>query len=250
MAPGTLINRVADSLRRQIATAEPGSRLPSEEDLQEQHGVSRGTVRSALKVLIGEGLIESRGSRGYYTRADQPYEYWPDDFEHALRRKDTAESGADAWAASVRAQGRTPRQEVEVAMIPPPVKVVQRLDTQPGELVVVRRRLRWVDDRPTMTADSYYPRDVADGTAIMQAGDVIIPGGLMRAAGHPQAYFIDEDNPRPPTPEESALLELSPGTAVLESIRIGYNHDDRPVRVIITIAPGGRVVTKRRVQAE
>ena len=103
---------------------------------------------------------------------------------------------------------------------------------------------------PFMTADSYYPRDVAERTAIMQAGNVTVPGGLMRAAGHPNVRFRDEEIGRPPTPEEADRLGLSAGTAVIENLRIGYNRDDRPVRVIISIVPGDRGVIIRESGAE
>jgi len=50
---------MADDLRR-VGSGElaPGAMVPSELALVEQHGVSRGTVRSALALLVNEGLIE------------------------------------------------------------------------------------------------------------------------------------------------------------------------------------------------
>ena len=55
---------VADSLRRKIALGlyRPGDVLPSERQLAEGMGVSRITVREALRVLQGERLVESRRS--------------------------------------------------------------------------------------------------------------------------------------------------------------------------------------------
>lgn len=55
---------VADSLRRKIwlGLYRPGDLLPSERQLAEDLGVSRITVREALRVLQGERLIETRRS--------------------------------------------------------------------------------------------------------------------------------------------------------------------------------------------
>jgi len=55
---------VAESLRRNIALGlyRPGDLLPSERQLAEGMGVSRITVREALRVLQGEQLIETRRS--------------------------------------------------------------------------------------------------------------------------------------------------------------------------------------------
>lgn len=60
MAPRGTYRQIADDLRRRIGSGElaPGEMIPSELALVEQHGVSRGTVRSALALLVDDGLIE------------------------------------------------------------------------------------------------------------------------------------------------------------------------------------------------
>jgi DNA-binding FadR family transcriptional regulator len=58
---------LSDALRARILTRElrPGDRLPIEPDLAEQYGVSRSTVREALRVLASQGLVStSRGVLG------------------------------------------------------------------------------------------------------------------------------------------------------------------------------------------
>ncbi|ALE82775.1 hypothetical protein XF36_06060 [Pseudonocardia sp. HH130629-09] len=60
MAPRGTSHRIAEDLRHRIRDGElmPGSFLPSEAQLCEQHGVARGTVRAALAVLVGDGVAE------------------------------------------------------------------------------------------------------------------------------------------------------------------------------------------------
>ncbi|MDH4279213.1 MAG: winged helix-turn-helix domain-containing protein, partial [Acidimicrobiia bacterium] len=55
-------HEIADDLRRTIESGdlEPGKVLPSEASLGTSHGASRVTIRKALEVLRGEGLVESR----------------------------------------------------------------------------------------------------------------------------------------------------------------------------------------------
>jgi GntR family transcriptional regulator len=63
---------VADEIRAEIAANDfrHGDLLPSEADLGSRFGVSRITVRKALEILRGEGLVESQQGRGWVvTRA-------------------------------------------------------------------------------------------------------------------------------------------------------------------------------------
>jgi GntR family transcriptional repressor for pyruvate dehydrogenase complex len=58
---------LADALRVRILTRQllPGQKLPIEPELAEEYGVSRSTVREALRVLATQGLVStSRGMQG------------------------------------------------------------------------------------------------------------------------------------------------------------------------------------------
>ncbi|MCP5095287.1 MAG: GntR family transcriptional regulator [Chloroflexi bacterium] len=60
--------QVAMTLRALITTGElrPSDQIPTEESLCETHGVSRGTVRKAVEMLMEEGLIEREQGRGSF----------------------------------------------------------------------------------------------------------------------------------------------------------------------------------------
>ncbi len=62
---------LADEVREQLAAniragaLAPGELIPSEDSLGEQFGVSRTSVREAIRELITLGVIERRGNRAY-----------------------------------------------------------------------------------------------------------------------------------------------------------------------------------------
>jgi len=59
---------VARRLRRRIDGGEwrDGAPIPSEPALTEWYGVSRTTVRSAIRILVDEGLLEVVPGKGTY----------------------------------------------------------------------------------------------------------------------------------------------------------------------------------------
>ncbi len=60
--------QLADRLRERISNGdwEPGHRLPSEQQLAGEYGVSRATVRSALRRLAESGLLRVRQGAGTF----------------------------------------------------------------------------------------------------------------------------------------------------------------------------------------
>ncbi|MER6003963.1 GntR family transcriptional regulator [Nonomuraea angiospora] len=237
--PRALYERVADTLRTSIERGElaPGDTLPPEQELAERHGVSRQTVRQALQQLTNEGLLSSGRGRGRTVRSQARLRWHLSHFEH----RGGHSADADAWATEVQDQGRVPLQEVSVGLEIPPKAVAERLNLDAErDIVVVRRRVRYVDDVPFQVADSYFPEDLARGTALMQPKSVSAPGGLLASIGHPQHRLVDEIQVRMPTKDESARLGLPAGTPVAEHMRTGYNAEGRPVRVMVTVAPGDR----------
>ena len=68
--PEYLYLQLAELLREQIrsGTLPPRSRVPSLIDLAAEHGLAEMTVRKALRILIDEGLIETRPGRGTFVK--------------------------------------------------------------------------------------------------------------------------------------------------------------------------------------
>ena len=67
----SLVDQALEQLRLRIANGHwtVGQRLPTEPELAEELGISRNTVREAMRVLAFTGLIEIRQGDGSYLRA-------------------------------------------------------------------------------------------------------------------------------------------------------------------------------------
>jgi DNA-binding FadR family transcriptional regulator len=67
----SLVDQALDQLRQRITEGvwAVGERLPTEPELSAELGISRNTVREAMRVLAFSGLIEIRQGDGSYLRA-------------------------------------------------------------------------------------------------------------------------------------------------------------------------------------
>lgn len=249
-----LYQKIADELREAILRGElpAGSQLKTEPELQEKYGTSRNTVRGALRQLISDGLIETRGRLGTYVREYKPL-YWNlHTFERGNRRDDPT-TGIDEWKADMLDQGVKPHYVISVRILPAPTEIACYLKMEPGAMVLCRRRLRYADDAPVAIADSWFPeetgRRTVDGFApLLAERDVVMTGGIVHALGITQRWLEDEITVRMPTTEETTLLELSDGSPVGQVARVGLDENEQPVRVIITVFPGHRLKLRYRLK--
>ena len=233
--------QIAEDLRAQITdgTLPPDSQLPTEADLTTRYGVARATVRHALAALVNEGLIVSRAPRGYFVRLRQPLYYRP---QQEFRPQPLSPE-MDRFMMDHSAEGREPRQTIEVSIVDPPLDVKKRLRLGDGELAAVRRRVRYLDGEPFNTNDSYFPLRIVQDTEIMRPGDIARGANeVLAEAGYPQVRALDEIYIRMPTPDEIRRLDLAPGTPVASHICTGLCPDGTPVRVVLNILPGDRHV--------
>lgn len=237
---------IADALRRQIDDGDlaPDDKLPTEKQLEERYDASRETVRKALALLVNEGLVISARPTGHFVRRREPMAHRPQ--EEFRKRPYTPEM--DAFVTEYAELGREPEQTIEVHIVEPPAEVAKRLRLEPGELAVVRKRVRSLDGEPFNTNDSYFRQDMVQGSEIMRPEN--IPEGaneVLAKLGHRQVRALDEIHVRMPKPEEVRRLELVPGTPVAYLITTGFTEGGTPVRVALNAMPGDRnIITYER----
>jgi GntR family transcriptional regulator len=241
---GPIWQRIADELREQIATGAipPGGQLPTEADLTDQYQCARATARQALMALVNEGLIVSQPPRGYFVRDHKPLHYRP---QTEFRPRPLSPE-MDIFLAEHSADGREPRQTIDVAIVTAPEEVAKRLRLGPDDLAVVRRRVRYLDGEPYNPNASYFPLSLAQGTEVMLPHDIARGANQVLAEqGYLQTRALDEIYVRMPSRDEAARLQIQPGTPVACHICTGLTDDGTPVRVVINVLPGDRHVFER-----
>jgi DNA-binding FadR family transcriptional regulator len=71
----TVANRISDRILLERKYA-PNEKLPNEHELAEELGVSRTSIREAVKILVGTGLLRVECGRGTFV---EEHLYSPDD---------------------------------------------------------------------------------------------------------------------------------------------------------------------------
>ncbi|WP_235437377.1 GntR family transcriptional regulator [Micromonospora sp. RV43] len=233
--------RIAAAIRDKIASGEltSGEQLPTELELAEQWGVARQTVRNGLAVLVSEGLVVAKRPLGHFVRKRENMLYRP----QGESRDQPASPEMDRFCQQITEEGRLPSQTIDVSLVQAPPDIAQRLQVDPGTVVVARRRVRYINGEPININDSHFPLDIVKESEIMSPADVARGTNQVLAdLGYPQDRAIDEIYTRMPTPEQIHRLGLGPGTPVAVHYVTGYVADGTPVRCTVNVLPSDQHV--------
>ncbi|NUS73444.1 MAG: GntR family transcriptional regulator [Corynebacteriales bacterium] len=232
--------RVSDEIRASIENGElePGQQLPTLEELARDYLCSLAVVRKALDLLRQQGLVITRQGKGSYVRKR------PSLARHSMERYAKSRwQGKEASTildAEAKSQGKKATRIIrELGKVAAPTKVAEGLNLEKGATVWTRKRTTFLDGRPNQLADSYYPLEIAEGTAL--TAEETGPGGdfaRLDDAGHTPTRIREEWHVRMPTGPEAGALRLPPGTPVIDFARTILDQDDRPVEVMLSVIAG------------
>jgi GntR family transcriptional regulator len=223
--------QVADLLRRQVQQgAFPDGLLPGEASLALGFGASRNAIRDALGLLRAEGLVVRVQGVGTMVAARK--------YPHGLDR-------LLGLAETLREHGEVVNEVRTAAMIVPPPAVAARLRLpggSPAAQVVCIERLRRLNGLPFSLDLTYLVPDIGspllaedlahqDIFALIEAQAGQYLGGASLTV---EAVSAD--------PHSAAVLETSPGAALLMVERLTRLADGRPVDLEYIRVRGDRVV--------
>ncbi len=187
----------------------PGARLPTEDELMETYGLSRGTVRRAIEQLGAEGLIFTAQGSGSFVSSRHP---------NALPLRFTGVEG-DAAA--------TYRMVVK-EIVPASMSIAERLALPLGEPLIHIARRRLVSDRVVGYSERFLPRSLCpallnEDLTQVSIHDILVTRSalpLLRAVVEIEAQMLEE--------EDAALLQVAPKTPAIVISRLTYTAPHRP----------------------
>jgi GntR family transcriptional regulator len=219
-----LWQQVLEDLERRIADGDIVDRFPTDKELTEQYGVSRHTVREAVRRLRARGLVDRHRGRGSFlneTRLTQPL------------------GGIYSLFRAVEERGLEQRSEVLALEVARDAAVAARLGLPPRTELVRLERIRYAGGEPLALDSVWLPRDIGKHVLEVDFTHTALYDELLQRAGV-RITAVDETlEPVVPDDDARELLHLDDGEALLRVQRLGTS-DSRPVECRVTLIRGQR----------
>ena len=197
---------------------QPEDRLPPENELAEQYNLSRSTVRQAMDMLAGEGLILRR--RGQGTIVAQPT------IEQNLTR-------IISFWEDMHQRGLAPGTKVlDRELVPAPDEVAAHLEVEPGEELARLVRLRLADGEPMSIEHSFLVHKYCPGVLKSNYANHSLRGVLADTYNINLVYARQTIKAVSASPSLAQELDLKPNDALLYMERITYSDLELPIEFL------------------
>jgi len=208
--------KIREALRNEIITGElkRGQKIPSEDELANQFGVSRMTARQGISDLIDEGLLYRRHGLGTFVA-----------FPHVERDHTRLTSFFEA----ARLRGIDARSRVlTVETIPAKPKVASALDIPEDDLVIRIETLRFADHVPVTFHNAHVPNSLF--SAILTENlETKHLWTLFEKCGYKVKRAVQKLEAREASEELAKLMGVHAGSPILYKERTVYAEDGTPV---------------------
>lgn len=215
----TVVDQVDEILLERIRDGSypAGSRMPSESELSDELGVSRATVRTVLAKLATNGLIIRKQGDGTYV--------------NARVREVNAHSG-NLWdlVELIASNGYKPSiQSLVIEKRPATEKEAVVLAVEPGDALLLMRRLFLADGKPAILANNVTPFALLREPIESIDGTLHIREILHKYCRQKIGFAITDIRSTVIGKETYELLKGDPDRTILELQVAFYARDNMPL---------------------
>lgn len=205
---------------------KPDDLIPSEQELQDQFGLSRTTVRQALSDLVHEGLLVRERGRGTFVTPPK------------MTHSPDAHKGLTEFMLE---QGITPGWRVlEKGFVTADKETAVNLNLPPQSRVYHLSRLRLAEDRPIGVHTAWLPEAIA--AQINE--DALLEGGSLQYISHIPQMMTSRASRTieavPASEPEASLLQMAPGSPILQITRVVRSSSGEPLEYLQACYRGDR----------
>ncbi|GAA3039517.1 GntR family transcriptional regulator [Streptosporangium longisporum] len=244
---------IADDLRAEIQSGElsPGAALPSERQMIDRYGVSKGTVAKAIGILKEAGAVVSVRGRGVFVPKRPPVKR----ISSERYRVDAGpqETPQTSFTADQGITWHEYRLDKAYRWIEADERLASLFGVPAGERILERRFVFYAKGEPSQMSRPCLLASDVEGTPVADPDREPWPGGTiaqLRSIGI-EVDEIDEDvSSRMPKPEEKAALRIGSGMPVFTITRRMLSGG-RVVEVADPIViPADRAVLNYRIRLD
>ncbi|MFF0410234.1 GntR family transcriptional regulator [Kitasatospora sp. NPDC004745] len=225
--------QVADVLRHQVlGDVYRGGQLPHEEQLAEEFGASRNTVREALDLLRAEGLVRRVPGSGTLVVAEK--------LPHGLTR-------LQGLAETLHEHGEVTNEVRAFGPVRAPGPVARRLGLPEGGDVLYVERVRRLGGLPLSLDLTYLAPDLGERLDPADLVDRDVFRLIEEAAGQPLGAADITLEAVNADAHSATVLEVPRGAALLMLERLTTLADGRPVDLEYVRFRGDRITMQGRL---
>jgi GntR family transcriptional regulator len=209
---------VRDELAGRITSGAipPGSRLPPEPQLAEDLGVSRATLREALRSLEEDGFVTRRRGAGTFAA-------------HRPRLRNNLDVNFGVTEA-IRASGMEPGTvDAKVDIASATAQEASALDIAAGDPVVTVERVRTADDRRVVLSRDVIAQSLVGEDALERLGNGSVYDLLETAARTAIQHGVVTIEPIAADRQMARKLKIPTGSLMLYLRQIDYDRSGDPV---------------------
>jgi GntR family transcriptional regulator len=218
--------QLKEILEKRIQSGEfqPGDKFLTDDELCQEYGLSRGTVRRSMEMLTGSGLLRREQGRGTFVNLPQqsPLFFHLSNFNEEMKMM--------GWQPSTRV--------IKLRTFPASMDIARHLQISAGEKAIEIIRLRLADEKPIAYETRYLSYKTCPQLLEENLEHQSIHSLLIDKYAIPLVRVCCTIEARALSEKEAKFLQVESGSPGFAIERVTYSTGEKPITWYRTVYRG------------